>query len=718
MNGDASLSYSKYDATNAQSSASSSSLIQKYSLMYTTNGVIYNSRIGSYNVSLGYSWSAFDTTFKSSTPSSLTKNSPTSPDFEESYNQNRGHFTYLGEIKIDPKEIPFRLNAYSRDLSGVVTTTSNGRVYNRYESMIGGSDQPTNMSNGLHIESGATLIAGVKNGMTNGYNEYLRHFPMILIDFKDSINRDLSSTSQFDDRLTRLAFVSLNKKDNWFHYRHTQYQDYLNSKNNYEENQIQLGTVDQFMARRWIDFTNWIRVSTDIELTKRKSVGMVNSNQDINLNLFVAAERTKWSAQTFSSFSRQLDEHNKISYQTNLPLYVSGVINQDLSWNARTSLRENQDIDRSGARSDFSDMLAGYRVEAFKRAPFVLSQFFDVESVDENSSKSVTFSGGITSNSTALFSKNSSVGASYSIRNTTNSNSSGSSSSNFTAHNFDLNAGYAPSNTLRFNVKQSNSFTQGKLNQIDTTTSNSQTQLSQYDSQGHLLSGDLGSESYQSISTLSIAWHPKPRLNISFALSEDIYKSTVQSKIYSTAVQSALSFSREAWDVNYSLSYSLDNFNTSNFSNNASLKYVHSRNLNATVSASYGASSSSKGESSDSTSFAQGLNYSYYTTNGQTRKLLEIYENFTSTFGTPKSAFPTSNSLSLGFRYYPIRRLTLAGGAGYSYSTSMNDYSLIWNASAVMDFRLIQASVDYVSGIRTSDKLRENKLTGNIRKSF
>lgn len=730
LSGDASLTYAKYDGSaedqavsGRRNSMSSNSFVQDYSLLYSSNGPIYNSRVGRYDVALGYNWTALDTTFSSSTQK------------DDSYNKTRGHLLFRGEVNLDPKEVPFRLNAYSRDMTRNSISNSNGIGIENFGSIFGYRDQATNINDGIHIESGATLVAGVKNGMTNGYNEILRHFPMILIDYKDTINKDLRSMNPVNDRLSRLAFVSLNKKDNWFHYRHTLYEDYRGktidpntgavvydpSLNNYVENEIQLGTVDQYMARRWIDFSNWIKVSTDIQFSKRKSNYQTNSIDDINLNLFVTGERKYWNARTFTAFNRYKDENNKLSYQATIPLYAAGVVSQDVSWNARTSYRNNHDIDALGVSSNFANTLFGYRVDAYKRSPFTLSQSFDVEAAQTNLSDLITLSGSLETTSTDRYSRKVTLGAFYGIKNSLTS-SSIASKSDFIEHRFDLRGGYTPTNTLRFEVRQNTTFTKGNVASFDGTTRNSQIQLGQFINPRSLLSNDIGSESFHSISTLSASWNPKPRLNIDFTLSEDVFKSAVLGVTPVTEVMTGISFANDAWSASDVLKYThgsreIQDDNANSISNSTSVRYVHSRNLDAAASASYSASSS-KGDTFYDTKLEQRLNYNYFTRTGISRKLLEFNETLMYANGTGDSSRTFNKALILGVRYYPISQLTLATGIGYSYTSSINDYTVVWNASAAANFKLLQASLDFVHGIRRADGARESKFTGNIRRSF
>lgn len=716
LSGDASLTYTSYDGSarsadgNSRNRTSLNSLVQNYSLLYSSSGPVYNSRVGYYDVSLGYNWTALDTTFKSSGQPN------------ENYNETRGHLLYNGEIKLDPKEVPFRLHAYSRDMTRNSFLTASGVGQENFVSLLGRHDQATGINDGLHIESGATLVAGVKNGMTNGYNEFLRHFPMILVDYKDTINRDLRSQSPVDERLSRLAFVSLNKKDNWFHYRHTLYENFIDTRSNYVENEVQLGTVDQNMARHWIDFANWIKVSTDLQMSKRKSNYMTNAIEDINLNLFLATERSSWNARTFTAFNRHIDEKSRLSYQTTLPMYASGAVSHDLSWNARTSFRTNHDTDALGLSSKFTSMLVGYRVDAFKRSPFTLSQRFDIESSKTYISDYLTVSGGLETATTPRFSRKVTFGASYTIKNTSTSDAM-ISKSNFLEQNLNLRGGYAATDTLRFEIRQSNSFTKGELIPFNGTASNSGTLLGQYVNPRNASNSDIGSQSYHSSSSLSATWNPKPRFTVYLTLIEDIFKSAARAVSDVTEVQSAVSFTNDTWTVRDAFTFShgsrdsLD-ANSDTLSNSAFLSYIHNRNLDASVSAAYNFVSPSNGDSFHTTSFEQKLNYKYFAKTGVIRKLLEFNETlmYSEGSGTSGAAYP--KSLLLGCKYYPISQLTLAANAGYTYSTSISDYSFIWNTSAALNFRLLQASLDYSHGIRKADGARESKFTGNIRKSF
>lgn len=721
LSGEASLTYSSYEGSNDQydgnsqpvrrEHSSTKSFVQNYSLMYDSSGTIYNSRVGHYNVLLGYNWTALDTKFNTTSSGA------------ESFNETRGHLLYEGNITLDPKEVPFRLNAYSHDLTQNSIAYSSGTSKGGFSSVFGPRVEAVGINDGLHIESGVTLVAGVKNGMTNGYNEILRHFPMILLDYKDTINRDLRSLSPVDDRLTRLAFVSLNKKDNWFHYRHTLYHDYINPSFNFYENQVQLGTIDQYMTRRWIDFANWIKVSTDIQFSKHQSNRQANAVDNIDLNLFVIGERKYWNASTYSSFSRVKAENNTISYQSSVPLYIAGIVSQDISWNARASYRGNRDLAESGSDATFSNILSGYRVDAFKRAAFTLSQGFDVETSKSNTSDFLTLSGSIETTSTSKYSNTTSLAASYKIKSTSSGDTSTNATSDFLDQQININWSYSLAKNVRISASQSNSFTNGTSSSFSSGVSNSVTTLNLYSNPRNLEGASAGSKSYRSLSSITVSWQPEARLNTFFTINEDIYKSNSSGVSPATEIIAGGTFNTDTWKITENAKYSrgsreyIDNVDVDSFSNNASLHYIHSRNFDSVVNASY-SWSSSKGIVTNSTDIEQRLNYSYFSRLGISRKLFEVSESLEYTDGTSNSNRTFNKKILLGLKYFPLKQLTLGGSIGYSFVTDPGDYSLVWNTSAVANFTMMQASLDYSHGIRKIDGARENRFTGNIRRSF
>ncbi|MDD2364898.1 MAG: hypothetical protein PHN84_01900 [Desulfuromonadaceae bacterium] len=695
---------------------SSSSFVQNYSLLYSSSAPIYNNRVGFYDVSLGYNWTGLNTTFDSSEYSK-----------PYSYDETRGHLLYNGEITLDPREVPLKLHIYSRDMKQNTLVVSEGDGLNSFDTIFSDRNLATNINDGTHIESGATLIAGVKNGMTNGYNEILRHFPMILIDYKNTVNKDLSADNRIDDRLSRLAFVSLNKKDNWFHYRHTLYEDKINSTNNYEENELQLGTVDQYMARRWIDFSNWIKISTDIQFSKRQSNYQQNPIEDINLNLFLKGERKKWSARVFTSFDRLKDDNNTISYKASLPVYASGFLDQNTSWDLRTAFRNDHDIYEGGTTAKFTDSLFGYRVETFKQKLFTLSQSLDVEASQTKINDYLTIKGSLETKSTSRFSRDLSLGASYNVRNSATSSDS-LQTTNFFEQSLALRGSYALNNKLRFQLSQTSTLTNGNFTSFSGSTRNAETLLGSYYNPRAQLTTDIGNETYHSLTSFSVSYTPKPRFNVSLTLNEDIFKSKELGLVPITDVITVVSYTNEKWRVSDSLKYtrgSLDTLDDKAYSlsHSASIMYTHNRNINGALTSLYETSRGDGGARSYYSVVDQRFNYNYFSKAGVSRKIFEINESLLYSEGNEiyaNTARSYTKSLTLNAKYYPIKRITLAAGVGYSFEhlNKMGSYRIVYNASAAANFRMLQVSLDYLHGNRVYDKAVEDRFTGNIKKTF
>lgn len=715
LSAEAELQYVNFDArNNAGQHLSAHSLTQNYSLLYKTEGNILDSRMGKYNLALGYGWSTFDTKMKSTSGT-------------ENPQGNKGHVIYQGEIVLDPKEVPFRFTAYSRDMSRIFFSKDGFRTNNDLlnNSILGVPSLATSLSGGTHIDSGATLVMGVKNGMTNGYNELLRHFPMIMLDYSDRINRDYASTTPVDNRLSRLAFVSLNKKDNWFHYRVTTYDDYIDRSNSYKETQFQLGTVDQSLQRRWIDFANWLQISADGQLTKRTSA-LGDGFTEFNLNLFGIARRAAWEARTFNNFNRHKDEKGVITYRTTVPAYVSGTISADTSWN--THLSYNEVHDNNNMR--FTDLSGSYRIDTFKRSPFTLSQQLDLETASSDNNKLLVVSGTLESASTSRFSRNIGLGGWYTIRNSSADN--GSSTTNLLDQIITANASYSPSNQTRLRLTQMNRLTRGTSKYFGSTLQGAVISSPQYVDPRNNSSAD-GTSSFQSTTDLTFDWNPLPRLNIGFSLNEDIYKPDNSPTSYKTNFVNTLDFSNANLKLTSKNTFTIDNsaatLNTSGpatssyiFSSYNRAEYTFNRNLNSRVGFNYNKSFNNSDES-DALNVSQEINYYYYKTSGFNRKYFEIneaidYTDTSSSSGNSSISRSRNATMSLGGTYYPLKQLTLAAGSKYTFRNSFNDYSLIYYGSLGLSFRLFQASIDYTYGTAKQDGRIEKRLTANFRKSF
>lgn len=726
ISADAELGYINYDLkNNADQHLSANSFYQRYSILYATKGSILNERFARYDVSLGYEWTALKSSFKSGA--------------SENIDEGRGKITYSGDIFVDPKEVPFKLHLYSHDTGGSAffmgnrfnaTTLNNQQIRNDIYTLSPNMNFPMGITAGQHINSGATLVMGVKNGMTNGYNEILRHFPMLMLDYSDRINIDNNYNGfREDNRLSRLAFVSLNKKDNWFHYRYITYKDNVDPGNSYSERQIQIGTVDHLLQRRWIDFSNWLQVSADGQLIKHNAAAAVDSYEEMNLNLFGAARRSSWEARLFSSWNRLKEKDNLITYKTSIPLYASGVISSSTNWDAYAAYKDN--VTTKGEQ--FTTLNSSYHLETFKKSLFTLNQGLSVEHSNQaNGQNTLMLSGMVGTNSTNRLSRNVTLSGQYSVNHYVYSAPNNSNTS-FTAQNVSARAAYAVSNTLNVTFNQSNAFTTGQSRDISSGIDGVTVNTPQY------INPRTGATdvktSYRSVSKLDATWNPKPRFHVTFSISEDIFKTqddnksdvmNIQNQIrYSTAALTLSSInsytSTRSRDVSY-MSNSLSSENTAN--------YIFSRNLDARIAIAYYRPFDSSGASSDILDLSQYLNYTNYKSNGVVRKLFEINQSFESrgnlntldnsnTIGNSNNlAGQRTNNFRLGIRYYPLRQLQLSSAATYIFYNRIDNYFLSYYASIAANFSLLSASVDYSYGKSKTDGRIEKIFSANVKKRF
>lgn len=723
LSGDLELQYyntnTHYDTGSKDRAAS---FTQRYSLIYDQKGRILDGRFGRYDVAVGYEWTAVNATVDSSDASGATIQ-------KSEYDATRGHILYRGEVVIDPREVPLKFKAYSRDMNRHMFMSSSGAFSGSgYASLV-----PTSISDGTHIESGANLVMGVKNGMTNGYSEVLRHLPMLYLDYTDFINRDLHNQNPVDNRLSRLAFVSLNKKDNWFHYRLIRYNDYIDPHNNYTESQIQLGTIDHLMQRQWIDFTNWLSVSADGQLTRHENsynyALSSGSNQydEFALNLFGIARRSNWEGRSLNNFSRLSQEDGRIIYRTSIPVHVSYQHSQDTSVNTRFAYNNNQ----TNQNEYYTDLSGGYRLETFKRSKFILNHQANISRIFSQSSNALIVSGDVETTSTPGYSKNLSFGASYGIRYSITDRVG--QSSDHLENSLSLNGSYIYSDKLRLTMRQQNRLARGTSQDMASTIQGTMTTgLSGVTSSSNFLS--TNTSSYQSISEFSAVWNPLPRLNVNVSAIEDIYKSNESPTSCVTSLSTTIDYSTDALQLSStnSSAFGTDRLNggkSTRFSSANQARYTFNRNLDSQLRFQFMHDENSA-RSTESITLDQSLTYNVYKTNGITRKLLQISEQFAyedTIADSTGSDVRNRKSLTLSASYYPIRQLTLSAGSNYTFYSSFDNHEITMSTSVGMNFSLFQASLDYSirraqysvnDPLRKYDGLLEKRFSANVRKSF
>lgn len=361
LSGSAELRYAQQEAReNGQTIVDVSHFTQQYSLLYQARGQFMQGRGGKYALGLGYEWNALDAVLNG-----------------EHSDIQTGKILYKGDVLIAPGGLPFRLHLYSADM--VKSHFIEQSVDSLFEGNANDAFIPgrplTNITNGQHTRTGITLVVGETNGRYAGaYRHLLEDAPRLLIDYAEDYVRDLKSFTPQHYRSRDLAFVSLNKRDNWFHYRLFEHRDFLQEGENFDEKSFLLGTIDHTSQRRWINMTNWIQVSADGSYTTGSRPNAIDGNFNrYDLNLFARARRADWQASNFNSFSR-VEEYGALKRSIETPVYAQGDLGRDASWRGRfIGQRESDLIYATGEERTKDVLYATTRVETFKHQPIIVA---------------------------------------------------------------------------------------------------------------------------------------------------------------------------------------------------------------------------------------------------------------------------------------------------------------------------------------------------------
>lgn len=328
--GDATFGMQAYRSESNGQAQKARSLYQQYTLGYKNNGILHDARFGAYAFLLGYEFNTIDPEF--------TINGST---LDNVSRISTGKLYYNGDLIIAPGGLPFRGHFYAKDLdrSQFISTPLPGYTVGAQpdsgrasDGHLISSDIYSELQNGSHRQLGGTLLIGIRNGSYLGaYRDVLSQLPRILIDYKQIDQKDLHGSGQGTHiRARDLAFISLNKKDNWVHVRRRDFTDYLDHANDSLSQQIMIGTIDQTLTRQWINLTNWIKISGEISYTEIREANQPELEKIYNVNLFSIGRHSNVATSILSQFSR-VSEGGSITQVETLPASVRVDLGRDTS---------------------------------------------------------------------------------------------------------------------------------------------------------------------------------------------------------------------------------------------------------------------------------------------------------------------------------------------------------------------------------------------------
>lgn len=701
LSGSAALEYVSYDARGeGEPKLDASSLVQRYSLLYRTEGYARDKRIGSYKLALGYDWTSLDSTV-------------TAGPVKNDYSMQSGRILYDADILINPVQLPFSFRAYSRDMGKSQIETDGDYLLSNGNRLITPGIATSQTTPGTNIQSGFRLIfGGDKPG--SKFRQYFILMPVFLVDYNDTYTRNDSSNVSSGNRLQNWN-ISAKSGDNWIHYRTTHFRDFVLADSNYEEKQIQIGLIDDAYRRQWIQLTNWIKISADGQYTRRTGVANDKELEEYDLNLFADASRRTWQARTFTNFNREITSGSFIDTRK-IPLSLSGVWNADTDWSilARSDDTRSMSVVNGqvapGSTVNTSNLYGSLKVNTFKRRNFTLSSGASVERIKTTGgAETLGLELSVESRSTPRFSRDLNMDARLSARSFVDLQHDQKSYSSDLA----MNARYQWNRT--FFVNFTDTVSVGGGDQVNSSSSNiNQNSTRVFDAGGNAGTNLGGVGSITNTAAASVSWTPVAKLQLSLGLGHTLSVADGQPTRQIASITNDLSYMLPKGSIQVSNFYTRDDDGagnvTSNILSKGNVKYQPFRQTAALLR--YGWSRSTSGDRTTSElSLLQSVSYSLFRRTGINSRLVDLYEEMEYV----KSDFnPSKKTVLVRAVYYPFSRLSLNGRASYDFLNRTTMYG----GGVGAHFKLADASADYTYAKRDGDKRLEHRFSAKVQKNF
>lgn len=708
----AGLRYAEYHAEEDGTDVTDAdSFSQQYSILYQKAEKIANGRAGEYDLSIGYEWTGVDNEINS-TVLGVSRDSSI----------RTGKILWNGNLLLAPGGLPFRFNLYSGDMhrtrlleNKLLAHGNNDQIRS---STLLSPDIVENIEDGRRIETGGTLIVGIRNGHYLGrYRDILSQFPRVLIDYRElQVIDDKSLTPQ--DYVERdLAFVSLNKKDNWFHYRMHQFEDHFTQNRNFTESTFMLGTIDHQLMRQWINITNWIKVSTDGSYTETSYFkDAVRNVKRFDINLFSTFNRSNWKAANFSNFYRSTNDAGELKKELEIPVFANGNFDRNTSWRfnfigsqyltellqAPDSLRERDNVYLKG------------QIVAMQQSRFIVSPQFELEALrgdyNEGNAARATlelksnrayrpkydlfgsysiayFNGDLTNGDPVDFIENEAVG---SIETDLNQSLRVGFREDLLLGTGDL----AGTPTQRMQPKSSlslNSSVNAQMQRSGTVWRSTSTFFYEHMTRWRLkqrgdLTFDYLNEDGKAISQTTL--HHSLRfdgrtLNISMendlAFGDDIQTGQVNSDLLGTTESNSTDFT---------------------YNHRTKVAYSPSRNYEAEIRADYNFWQLTNGATNERLLVEQTGKYKIYKVNGVVRLLAELFEEADYDTAELIAGRQSVVTFSLGGNWYPTRHILLGGKISYRNFDPQGDSEFSYDLKTGWHYKKISVDLNYAYGVR------------------
>ncbi len=673
LNGAAELSYISYNASRGGTPVyNGNSFTQNYSLFWKSSNLVQRNQPQFYTVQLGYDWRSFNTSVTDETS-------------ETRITGDLGKFLYDAQIGYSPVNLPIRFRAYM----------DNGFIPNFRNTIY--SDIITDGFT-YRIEGEGK---GVSAGFTFAYeperasSPSMRGLPRLYVDYRESINKSGGDLRYIDNMTKELAVAGLNKENNWLHYRALSYDNRINRSDNYDQQQIQIGLIDNIGRRKWSALTNWIDISADGRMTSRTGATKSNSFEEYDVNLFAIASRKAWDARTFLNFNRRL-ENDILTEKASIPIYLRGIWGAETEWYIRVSNSEGREISPVSkiTRSQENSLAIGGTT--FTRSQFTLAPLISIaSSKNSNGSESLYINSSIESSSTRRFSDKLSLYALYNLRNLYIKDA-------FTtwSHSLLFRAGYRPVGQFAYEMKEELKYhnDSSKVSQAGPSSSSSTRNY------------------FSSLTSGSVSWNKSAHLSSSLEANYD-YLFSGETPSTLARLRHNITYRQEKTFLSYNMtleSRNSDNVKTNTLSTEGQLDYRPDRYHDSHLSYKYmNVNSSQIDVNNSSAELIQRYSYNFFTRTGVLRNYASISETLSL---TKSNNLPASKFLMITGRYSPIGRLSLNGSL--KIQDDAGNLTMIFSTGILAEFKLLSTSIDYAYARRDVDNKLEKRIAASVRRSF
>lgn len=737
LSGSAGLRYAQHIAEeNGNQVLDASHFVQQYSILWSTQGKIKKGRVGEYNFSLGYEWSSVDLDIDGE-------------DIDGSKGVIDNPFDkvlFRGDLLLAPGGLPFQMHLFSYDMEhSSLGYQELGELFadQDYDRQSGVA---SSVLNGSHVTSGLTLVAGVKNGVYSGkFRDLLTAMPKLFIDFRQDEVRDLKGRNPLSYVDRDLAFVSLNKNKNWFHYRFFTHEDRLSPENDFENQTYLIGTIDHVNRRQWIDLTNWIQVSTDLSYSETSPGGRSREDHQkrYDYNLFTSAQRSDWEGAAYTSFSRIRDDRS-LEKRLSVPILANGRLNRESTWRVRIeNQHEQEDYFETGSVDTESNLFLSGRLDMFSQSRYMVSPVLEAEYKEGARSDGYALRLGAEGYSNKRYRSDSEVFGSYLLSFFDGTSSSGAETSYWEQqllgrYSKDLNS------DLRAGAEQELIYGSGDYaSDVADFIRADVSILPSVDQSGTQASGSY----YRTISHLFVDHRPASRVYNRFSFTYDYVSSSVDSggqfsvghnlNYYGRDLKAAVSteliigtslhesFGSDT-DVEVIGGTSLVRQSgtvVSSLESDWRLDYSPDRSRQHALDVELEWREFEIGGSDQRYKVTQLYEYTFWKDRGLLRKVASLgeeieYENYTPSSDESSSLF----SCTLFSEFYPTRQTLLGLRLRYELDTTSETDTLLMFFSAGIDFEKFQLEFDYAYGTRTAGLSQperiEHKWEMQVKKIF